>query len=266
MYDDRINLAALTGSRAERRAALASLEKALRTEGHASFRLSDIAGSAGATARCYAAAAEFFGRPAAERSMYISSTCDCALGMTYLPLGSEPVYNAAASGQRVHSLNAQSSLTDDEVALLLPSSVGETDRMLACEYHAWPRGELALPELEAASCELRSALVAGLCQPLMKALASLLGLPEDDLVDRCSMRRSDNTSLLRLLEYPTAASLSWACSATSMGDDGGGGGGGGRAAGGGSSLGEEVEWGVSEHTDFELFSVLHQVCGPTADS
>eukprot|EP00966_Prymnesium_polylepis_P082915 1920406-Prymnesium_polylepis.1 len=45
------------------------------------------------------------------------------------------------------------------------------------------------------------------------------------------MRRSDNTSLLRLLQYPPLPR---------------------------GTVSDDRRWGVSEHTDYELISVLHQ--------
>ncbi|EOD05284.1 hypothetical protein EMIHUDRAFT_198912 [Emiliania huxleyi CCMP1516] len=162
----------------------------------------------------FAEAKQFLSRPEAERLAYTRERAleqGCA-GFTYLPVGAEPLYDAdAATTQRVHSLNLHDSLSADEVDARLPDQT-PSDRALALSYHAWPT-EPSLAPLLAAAAELRSRLRDSLCEPLLHAFAAraaaeeqamwaLLGGEEEMLARRCRGGRSDNTSLLRLLEYP----------------------------------------------------------------
>ena len=116
------------------------------------------------------------------------------------------------------------------------------ERALAHGFHSWLPSDQTT-KLRSAASDLRKALHTVACEPLLKAFALLLGLDESYLASRCSMTTSDNTSLLRCLEYPQ--------------ED---------AAAGGHE--DEAVWGVSCHTDFELFSLLHeqsaglQLCDP----
>jgi len=69
----------------------------------------------------------------------------------------------------------------------------------------------------------------GVCSHFASVIRqALLGGEEEMLARRCRGGRSDNTSLLRLLEYPPLEGAS------------------------------EGTWGVSAHTDYEVFSLLHQ--------
>jgi hypothetical protein len=103
-----------------------------------------------------------------------------------------------------------------------------------CSYRACLRS--ALDSALQPTCE--AVIRTRVAQPIpiratkMSSLATV-GLEDEGLAARCSMLRSDNTSLLRLLQYPALQ--------TSEGE--------------GADAGW---WGVSEHTDYELFSVLHQ--------
>ena len=125
---------------------------------------------------------------------------------------------------------------DQRAASYEGAAFDTAERALAHSYHTWPSDE-ATAELREAAAALREALLAEVAAPLRRAVGALLGLDEAYLCSRCEGRRSDNTSMLRVLEYP-------------KGD--GDGGGGGSAATMGATMG------VSEHTDFELFSLLHQ--------
>lgn len=221
-----------------RRAALREVERALLTDGWLRVRLSDLEKMPAEVASAYEAASGFFSWPAAERCRFTRecmSECGC-LGLTYLPPGEEPLYDSGATQQHVHSLNAHEPLNANECEAMLPRATDPTDVAVAVAYHRWADA----PELEplrAAASRLRRAVRTSVCEPLLTALGALLGLEEGALSARCAMRGSDNTSLLRLLEYPlqppSADGAQSACSSTSA-------------------------WGVSEHTDYELFSVLHQ--------
>ena len=144
----------------------------------------------------------------------------------------------------MRSLNTHAPLSEEQCDALLPADLPADERELAHQYHRWPVEPASSAVLRDASVVLVQRLRERVCEPLFALLEQLLGLGPGALTRRCAMCRSDNTSLLRLLEYPPATPQEG-------GGSGGGGGGGGEGAGAGS-------WGVSEHTDFELFSLVHQ--------
>jgi hypothetical protein len=219
--------------RSERLAALRKLESGLREDGWVRVVLDAH------IHELYSAASELM-TDASLCSRYRRETLLDAgaahLGLSYLAHGDEPLYDATASSQRVHSLNMHEPLTPAECDARLPPSCDDDERRLAYCYHAWASDE-SVEALLAAHNALRRDLVHLAALPLLQAFALLLGLEEDSLVVRCSGRRSDNTSLLRVLEYPVLER------------------GGKRATVGGVPT---AMWGVSEHTDFECFSLLHE--------
>ena len=162
-----------------------------------------------------------------HRRDVLSGEC---LACTYLGAGEEPLYDEDARKQHVHSLNMHEVLSADECDERLGSnaSYDAEERALAHAYHSWPPCE-ATDALRMASTNLRHALTSCVCAPLLSVFALLLGLEEDWVANRCSMRRSDNTSLLRCLEYPRV-----------------------------DAADADGAWGVSVHTDFECFSLLHE--------
>jgi len=217
-------------SRAEKARRLAAVEQSLLTAGWFTVSTSEL-GSEHDVSDWHAEAAAFFSLPTSERARYTEEEQD-AFGLTYSPPGREPQYEGTTT-QLVHSLNMREPLSSSACDALLPASFNDEDRALAHIYHAWP----ATPELHAPTRPLQAmasrafaALRERICLPLLELFAALLGLPPTALATRCAMRHSDNASLLRFLEYPQmerSSSPSDFC-------------------------------GVSEHTDFELFSVLHQ--------
>ena len=222
---------------AARRAALRQLEHALLTDGWFRLSLSELGVEAvNAVRGVYAEAAAYFEWPSALRLRHErkAATDAGALGFTYLPQGAEPLYDATATEQHVHSLNAHAPLSEAECDALLPVALDAEARSLAHSYHRWPNDPALVP-LRVAITDLRHRIESDVCVLVHTALAALLGLDESALSGRCRMRRSDNTSLLRLLQYPALhPAVDHAESA------------------------EDSRWGVSEHTDYELFSVLHQ--------
>ena len=219
--------------RSERTAALKKLEQALRTDGWVRVVHEGLATP---TQDVYDSAADIFSRPdvcAAHKREVLSNH----LAFTYLGADEEPLYDEHASKQFVHSLNIQEVLSAEACDLRLHGQPGYDDeeRMLAHAYHAWPLGE-ATQSMREAGARLRHSLAAHACGPLLRAFALLLGLEEGWLAERCAMRRSDNTSLLRCLEYPPLPSSSASAHAHADG----------------------AIWGVSAHTDFELFSLLSE--------
>jgi hypothetical protein len=160
------------------------------------------------------------------------------LALTYLGPGEEPLYDPKAASQRVRSFNIHEALPKAEVDARLPAAYDEEERALAHAYHSAMDDPATTPLLGAAA-ELRESLSAECCGPLLQGLAVILGLDATELASRCGGQRSDNTSLLRALEYPASPS--------STPPD---------AAGAVASASEH--WGVSAHTDFELFSLLHE--------
>jgi isopenicillin N synthase-like dioxygenase len=244
-----LNLAALDGSgrRRERAAALQQLEHALRTDGWA--RLVDER-LHGPTQQLYSASKPLFQDSEVCDLHRRANLGDTHLGLTFLAPGEEPLYDEQARKQRVQSFNMQEELTQSELDKRLrgsPHYESAAEKALARAYHSWlPHAKTAA--LRAAASELRRALSAVACEPLLRAFASLLGLPEGWLVSRCEGVLSDNTSLLRCLEYPQLA----AATAASSADVG-------------------PEWGVSAHTDFECFSLLNEqtpgleLCDPNGE-
>ena len=228
-----LSLQALAGGgRSARNAALCQLELALRTDGWA--RIADARLEA-PTSNLYLAAERLFADVEAceahTREVLYADGGGRQLGLAYLGESEEPLYDARASKQHVHSWNMHEELTAAECDERLRACEGYEgeERALAHAYHTWS-GAAAAEPLRAASAALRRELVEVVCEPLLRALASLLGLDEKWLSSRCEMRHSDNTSLLRCLEYPpppTAADVRH-----SAGDD-------------------DAVWGVSTHTDFE---------------
>ena len=185
------------------------------------------------------------------------------LALMYLGLHEEPLYDAGAAAQCVHSFNIHEVVTASELDARLPQAYNGDERALAHAYHAADSagGSSRVPPLLAAAAALRASLTASVCAPLLSAFDALLGLEDGSLSRRCGGHASDNTSLLRCLEYPRAGDLA----------DGSGGGQErqdeddgeqtvGEAAGeaAGEAEGESSVWGVSAHTDFELFSLLHE--------
>ncbi|KAL1515393.1 hypothetical protein AB1Y20_002021 [Prymnesium parvum] len=218
--------------RGGRREGLRQLEASLLREGYLRLPFPEAGGELELAATAvYDAAAAFLRSPAEERRQHEheAASSRATLGFTYLPMGAEPLYDGT-SEQRVHSLSIHSALSEAECDALLPRGMDGEARALAHSYHRWPDDE-GLAPLRRETMRLRRLLLEQVCEPLLASLSALLGLGEGGLKRRCCMRGSDNTSLLRLMEYPPAAE------------------------------GEMVEGpvvGVSEHTDYELLSVLHQ--------
>jgi isopenicillin N synthase-like dioxygenase len=112
-----------SGNRSRRRDTVRRVESALHRVGYFAVPAESL-GVAGHTAvrSCYAHAKSFFALSAVERSELASArtgsdsapgtACD---GLTYLPVGQEPLYNSTARAQRVHSLNALAELSGVEV-------------------------------------------------------------------------------------------------------------------------------------------------------
>ena len=238
-----VPLAALDGTRSERLRALRLLEAGLRRDGWVRLVADGRSGLAVAERAVYSAAAALFADRAAcaryQRDALLAAAGFQSLALTYLGLGDEPLYDAAAASQRVRSFNMHEAWTPERCAAL---PYDDDERELARAYHDWPCGDGAIEPLRAAAADLRRELSAGMAVPLLRAFALLLGLSENALLSRTEARRSDNTSMLRALEYPPD----------------------GREEAGGGDL----AWGVSEHTDFECFSLLHeqraglQLCSP----
>lgn len=240
-----ISLAAVDDRRSSR-ALQSAVEQALLGPGWFLVPLSDLEDGHSCIHDAYSAADAWSAEPEEARARCeqdAAAETGC-LGLTYLPLGKEPLYQAKAT-QRVRSLNAHAPLSAEQCDALLPADMPADEREIAHQYHRWPTEPPASRAVRTASVALVQRLRERVCEPLFKLLEQLLGLGLGALARRCAMRRSDNTSLLRLLEYPPAASQ----------EDGGGHGSGGECGSDGDGDGS---WGVSEHTDFELFSLIHQ--------
>jgi isopenicillin N synthase-like dioxygenase len=233
------------GRRSQRLAALQALESGLRTDGW--VRVAWTGG--GTTDRLYAAAKALLKHPARERyqQSVLHGVEGSPLGLTYYAIGDEPLYQASTKRQRVRSLNMHEERTPEEcdarAVAYVAGSYDAEERALAHAFHAWP-SDPDVAELRSAAAAFRHALTDEVAAPLRRAFGALLGLDADYLCSRCQGLRSDNTSLLRVLEYPPAHL------------DG--------------EVHDETEtMGVSEHTDFELFSLLHeqarglQLCDPS---
>ena len=217
--------------RSVRHAALSELEHALRTDGWARIVDDDLAKP---TEELYLAAAPLFANADVCEAHRRDVLEGGSLALTYLGADEEPLYDSAASKQHVHSFNMHEVLTAAECDARLGEHVSydADERALAHAYHAWEPSE-STQLLRTAAAALRRALATRVCNPLLGAFASLLGLEHSWLVSRCTMGRSDNTSLLRCLEYPQPSLTQ-------------------------PSLTGDGEWGVSAHTDFECFSLLHE--------
>ena len=135
-------------------------------------------------------------------------------------------------------------------------------RRLAHNYHRWSASHAGSP-LSAACTALREAAWATISAPLLQVLDCALGQAAGSLEARCAMRTSDNTSLLRLLEYGTFSNLCRIAAIFRLSlhryqppepTDQPPPGGEARAGAGADST-----VGVSEHTDFELVTLLHQL-------
>ena len=113
-------------------------------------------------------------------------------------------------------------ISEMEIDQRLPPTYDGEERTLAHAYHAMaPVASERHGALLDAAAQLRRVLTTSVCEPMLRAFALLLGLDERALLSRCAGMRSDNTSLLRLLEYPRR---------TADSDDVG-------------------EWGITEHSD-----------------
>lgn len=230
-----IDLSALgaDASRSARNRELKRLETALRADGW--VRVVD-ARLDGPTSDTYAAAESLFA-DSAVCAAHRRDVLETSLALTFLGDGEEPLYDAAAHRQHVHSWNMHEVLSAEECDARLDAGVSEEERALAHAYHSWPATHAQRTQpLRVASAALRRALCSFVCEPLLRAFALLLGLDERWLISRCTMSSSDNTSLLRCLEYPRLDHDEH----TRADDDQG------------------AVWGVSVHTDFEVFSLLHE--------
>ena len=101
----------------------------------------------------------------------------------------------------MRSFNIHSIKTAAELDSTLPDNYDADERKLAHAYHSAAPCAATVPLLDSATA-LREALTSTVCIPVCGALALLLGLDERELANRCQGTRSDNTSLLRCLEYP----------------------------------------------------------------
>ena len=247
-----ISLAALSpsASRSKRLAMLRDLENGLRSDGW--VRLTPDAELIKATRAMYDASAATFAdsnlcQTLRRDALLQADSKEQHLALTYLGLHEEPLYDAGAAAQCVHSLNVHEVLTPSELDARLPHAYDGEERMLAHAYHSADTagGSIVVPRLLSAAAVLRAILIASVCAPLLSAFDALLGLDDGSLARRCRGEHSDNTSLLRCLEYPRAE----------RGDGGGGHSGDGE---GSEATSEDGVWGVSAHTDFGLFSLLHE--------
>ena len=226
-----LNLAALNGRRSEVTAALKQLEHALLTDGWCTIvddRLVEP------TNNLYAAAEPLF-KDADVCALHKRDALPGEhLGLTFLGDGEEPLYDEGAKSQFVRSFNMHEEVDGATCDARLGGNpdYDAEERALAHGFHSWLPSDQTT-KLRLAASDLRKTLHTVACEPLLKAFALLLGHDESYLASRCSMTTSDNTSLLRCLEYPQ--------------ED---------AAAGGHE--DEAVWGVSCHTDFELFSLLHE--------
>ena len=260
-----ISLAALeSGSRQQKLTALRALESGLRADGWVR-----ISWRPELTQSLYMQSLAMLGNAAwcaRYRREALAKAQEPKLGLSYLAIGDEPLYAPTAKRQCVRSLNMHEDLTASECdkrALSYDTgSYDETERALAHSYHAWPSDEDTHALREAART-FRAALIKEVARPLRRALGALLGLRPEYFCARCDGRRSDNTSLVRVLEYPPCHSLPSTAEAPrrDVGRDGGINAHGGEDGGAESGSGRlTADWGVSEHTDFELFSLLHERC------
>jgi isopenicillin N synthase-like dioxygenase len=220
-----------SSSRSAKVAILRKLEHALRTDGW--VRIEPVPEAVkSTTAAAYNAAGSLFNQRATcerhKRDVLFAQGGE-NLALSFLDLGEEPLYDAQATSQRVRSFNIHSIKTAAELDSALPDNYDADERKLAHAYHSAAPCAATAPLLDAATA-LREALTSTVCIPVCGALALLLGLDERELANRCQGTRSDNTSLLRCLEYPKTVE---AARCDTMDHEMG------------------TVWGVSEHTDFE---------------
>eukprot|EP01006_Ploeotia_vitrea_P049269 TRINITY_DN67324_c2_g1_i1.p1 TRINITY_DN67324_c2_g1~~TRINITY_DN67324_c2_g1_i1.p1 ORF type:complete len:567 (+),score=113.02 TRINITY_DN67324_c2_g1_i1:65-1765(+) len=224
----------------------------------------------------------FFSLPEKERLQYTQDKAEQRgfKGSNYTPFGHEPAYVKGVV-QHVHSYSCRQPLGGCSLPLLSADQRKEHQ----CLFPKQP------PSFGKCMTEFFNSTRNNIMLPLLTAFELILGLKKGFLAERCTANTSPNMSLLRFLEYPplpTTTTVNQHTNTNSItndkreegqqqqqqqehgdgddddeptaadgpnhcsNDDGGG----DAVRRGGGQQGEHT--GISAHTDYELFTLLHQ--------
>ncbi|CAM9649993.1 unnamed protein product, partial [Ectocarpus sp. 12 AP-2014] len=192
--------------------------------------------------RCYSTAERFFSLPEASKAAYTEEAASRQGygGSCYTPLGKEPAYQEGEK-QHVESFSCTRPCTH--------SSCNHLPR--GPELHKSLFPDTQVPGFGAAYSSLWEVLRERVSLPMMSALEHILCLPSGFLLLKSAETDSLNMSLLRTLRYPArdVQHTSPARPAENKPK---------RRRSERNRVTSPVDVGISEHTDFEVFTIMHQ--------
>ncbi|CAM9835296.1 unnamed protein product, partial [Hapterophycus canaliculatus] len=190
--------------------------------------------------RCYSVAESFFTLPEAVKTDFTEEEASRRGygGSCYTPLGKEPAYQEGER-QHVESFSCTRPL-GEALCNHLPRGP---------EFHSSLFPDSQVPGFGAAYSRLWEVLRERISLPIMRALEDMLQLPRGFLLRRSSETESLNMSLLRTLRYPTQDNEHLGPKPFPAN----------RVKRRRSTRNQvPVDVGISEHTDFEVFTIMHQ--------
>ncbi|CAM9663171.1 unnamed protein product [Scytosiphon promiscuus] len=190
--------------------------------------------------RCYRAAESFFTLPETVKMEFTEEEASQKGfgGSCYTPLGKEPAYKEGEK-QHVESFSCTRPVGE--------ALCGHLPR--GPELHRSLFPDSKVPGFGAAYSSLWENLRERICLPMMRALEDMLQLPRGFLLRKSSEMESLNMSLLRTLRYPIQDTQR--PSPGRLAED--------RVKRRRSARNQvPVDVGISEHSDFEVFTIMHQ--------
>ncbi|CAM9896131.1 unnamed protein product [Ectocarpus fasciculatus] len=192
--------------------------------------------------RCYSTAERFFSMPEASKAAYTEEAASRQGygGSCYTPLGKEPAYQEGEK-QHVESFSCTRPLAH--------ASCNHLPR--GPEFHKSLFPDSQVPGFGDAYSSLWEVLRQRVSLPMMRALEQMLCLPRDFLLRRCAETDSLNMSLLRTLRYPARDVQHTSPARLAENEPK-------RRRSERNRVTAPIDVGISEHTDFEVFTIMHQ--------